>query len=220
MPESEASGEATVDDPIDDPIDADRVAARSPDTADDDSAAPGEFGYLFDGPDYADHGAGERDPAAEYPAVDPGRPEAAATPSGEARFDAFNSDTWNFQPAPTPWHQTRQNVVVLTVVAIAVIALIVSVVLLVFRGSPDDQVVPAIESSATPTTATTTAEVVSTSEVPPPLPPPPPPPPPPPSEPEVDRAPVVVRPQPTKKPELNVTRSPISVSPKMPTGLP
>ena len=152
---------------------------------------------------------------AEETVVDPGWPEDVPPPDPDGpAFDAFNATTWNFKPAPTPWYRTRQSVVAMAAASIAVLALVVSVALLTVRGPSETEDLPATQTSSAPTTATTPE---TTSAVPPPLPPPPPPPPP--TASEIKRAPVIVRPtRQTKKPEINVTRSPMSVSPQKPSG--
>jgi hypothetical protein len=148
-------------------------------------------------------------------------------------FDAFNVNTWSFKPAPTPWYRTRQAVTVIVAVSAAVAAIVVSGVLLVFRvpgGTVDE-----VTSSVTPTAPTSAQPVpVATSAAPePPLPPPPPPEAASPgtaapetAAPEtalpVNTAPTYeaprVQPRQTKGPEINVTRSPISVAPQPRTG--
>jgi hypothetical protein len=221
--ESEASREARLDDTVDNPVDTDQLAVGQP-VDDGAPEATGEFGYLFDEPEYIDPVAEfddqsevaferEDEPAAEWVAPPPLDPT-------EHPFDAFNAGTWNFKPATVPWYRTRSAIVALVAASLAVVALVVSVVLLAFRGSSGDEKVPApTETSTAPTTETVP---VITSELPPPPPPPPPSPPPPPPLPpsasEIERAPVIIPRQPTntKKPEFNVTRSPLSVSPQMP----
>jgi hypothetical protein len=180
-----------LDDPVDDPVDMDQL--------DVDPTVDGEF---------AEECADDPHPDPEW--VEPAPP----TESEERTFDAFNASTWNFKPAPTPWYRTGHAAPVIVAVSIAVVALIVSVVLLAFRGSSDAETVPASETSTVPTSSTAPS---TTSDVP--LPPPPPPPPPPPTASEIERAPVIVRqqPRPTKKPEINVTRLPMSVSPQKPS---
>jgi hypothetical protein len=221
--DSEASGEAWVDDPVDDRVDTDQLAVGSSENG----AAPAadaEFGYLFDADqpeveaggqhtEIVDEYADEPTVAAEW--IEPAPP----TEAEEQTFDAFNATTWNFKPAPTPWYRTGPSLTVIVALSIAVVALVVSAVLLAFRGSPAEENIPA-NAPETSTAPTTETAPVATSEEPPPPPPPPAPPPPPPAPPtasEVSRAPVYQRPpQPTKKPEINVTRSPMSVRPQMP----
>ena len=140
---------------------------------------------------------------------------APPTEATERTFDAFNESTWNFKPAPTPWYRTGRSRAVIVAVSLAVIALVVSGVLLAFRGSSGEHTIPANgpDTSTAPTTATAPPTTAAES----PLPPPPPPPPPPPTASEINRAPIVERQQqPKKKPEINVTRTPMSVHPQMP----
>ena len=156
-------------------------------------------------------------------------------PDDPGHFDAFNDNTWSFKPAPTPWYRTGQATTAIIAASAAVAAIVVSGVLLVFRGS--GSTVDQVTSSVTPTAPTSAAPVsVASSEAPPPplppsppplppsppLPPPlPPPAPPPPSEtaaspvnPAPRYEPPPVQPRQTKGPEMNITRSPISVAPQ------
>lgn len=57
------------------------------------------------------------------------------TAAEEQTFDAFDSSTWNFKPAPTPWYRTGSTPVLVAAVSVAAVALVVSVVLLAFRGT-------------------------------------------------------------------------------------
>jgi hypothetical protein len=138
-------------------------------------------------------------------------------------FDAFDEGTWDqdFTPVATaPWYRSSQSRTLMIASAIALSAIVISVSLLVFRHplASDDS------TTVDDTTASTTPLATATSEKPPPaLPPPPAPPPPPPAPSAVNQAPAVVRPSvrqgPTKKPEINVTRTPatrqpISVAPQ------
>lgn len=165
--------------------------------------AAGHFDYLW--PDAAQETAGE----------------AAHGPDGGAQvaadgFDAFDSTTWNFKPAPVPWYRTRRAAVALGAAAVATVAIVVSLVLLVVRN-------PSSIVDRAPTSATTTAPSPTAPPPPPlraglsPAPPPPPPPPAPPAAPPPPQEPVYRQPQqptPTKRPEINVTRTPYSVAPQ------
>ena len=182
--------------------------------------ASGDFDYLreetdgSDGVDVDDEGnAYGSEPDLDYLLAD-GEPKA------HDGFDAFDEKTWDedFTPVSTEqWHRSSQARTLLIASAAALSAIVISVVLLVFRGSPAaDEPVP---SESTP--STTTPLATATSEQPPPEPPPPPPPPPEPST--MNEAPAVVRPtvrpRPTNKPEIGVTRTPatrlpISVAPQ------
>ena len=145
----------------------------------------------------------------------------AEQPQAGDGFNAFDQNTWDedFTPvSTTPWHRSPQSRTLLIASAVALSAIVISVSLLVFR-SPSRSGEP---SPADTTTAVTTPLATATSERPPP-PPPPPPEPPPPEPSTADEAPVVirptVRPRPTNKPEIGVTRtpqtrSPISVAPQ------
>ena len=183
--------------------------------------ASGDFNYLreetdgSDGVDVVDEGNAHASEA------DLGYLLAEGELKEHDGFDAFDENTWDevFTPVPTEqWHRSSQARTLLIASAAALSAIVISVVLLVFRGSPAaDEPVP---SESTP--PTTTPLATATSEQPPPEPPPPPPPPPP--EPStMNEAPAVVRPtvrpRPTNKPEIGVTRTPatrlpISVAPQ------
>lgn len=192
MPESEGSGESV----LDDPVDTDQLGVQEPPTPEPDD----EFDYLL--------GTPEREPEPESDTASP-QPPGPEDPNFTP-FDAFNASTWRFKPAPVPWYRTRPAVAGITAVAIALVALVVAVVLLAFRQPADDEV-PAPRTSTTPATATPTTVTATSSALPPP---PPPPPPPPVSAPAGGGGGGPVGTRPTKKPEINVTRKPISVRPQ------
>jgi hypothetical protein len=162
---------------------------------------PGEFDYLFRD---ADDDPWE-DPLADDP-DDSG---------GDGHFDAFNAGTWSFQPAPTPWYRTKQAATAIVAAAAATAAIVVAGVLLVVRA-PSNAIEETTSVTPTAPTSAAPAELATSAPEPPPLPPPPPP-----AEtsasPE-NPAPVYtnprVEPRPTKAPEINVTRSPMSVAPQ------
>jgi hypothetical protein len=182
--------------------------------------------------------AGELDPPRDAPDDDlwdePGdnfwdnQPDPDDYPNDNGHFDAFNVNTWSFKPAPTPWYRTKQALIAIIAASAAVAAIVVSGVLLVFRGpagTVDDGpggTVDEVTSSVTPTAPTSAQPApVATSAAPePPLPPPPPPPPE--TASPVNTAPTYeaprVQPRQTKGPEINVTRSPISVAPQPRSG--
>jgi hypothetical protein len=202
-----------LDDPVDDPVDTDRLSVDTPDDVDA-PATDGEFGYLLDEQDYSKFHQVEHEDVPADPAWTEPPP-----PPGERTFDAFNASTWNFKPSSTPWYRTGRTPTVLVAVTVAVVALVVSVVLLAFRGSSEDDTAPVKSPDASTAPTTATAPPATSAEPPPPPPPPPAPPPPPPTASEIDQPPVYQRPQqrqPTRKPEINVTRSPMSVKPQMP----
>jgi hypothetical protein len=125
-------------------------------------------------------------------------------------FDDFDLDNWSFKPAVVPWYRTRQATVALVAAAVAAAAIVVSGVLLLLRdSSPADA----------PGSTTTSPSPSATSPLPSPslrvgVPPAPPGPPPPPEE--TPQAPVyrpTHRPTETKKPEIGVTRTPVTRSP-------
>jgi len=166
--------------------------------------AQGDFGYLI--------GEAEVpyvDPTAAAPADDQWEPPEPAQ-RWDAGFDAFDASTWRFEPAPVPWYRTGQGLTALIATTVAAIALVVSAVLLVFRGTG-----ATVEETTpvTPPAPTTTIAPSATTSAPPPPPPPPPPPetseaPPPPAQVIVPRTPRA-----TKEPEIGVTRTPVTRSP-------
>jgi hypothetical protein len=237
---------------LDDSVDTDRLAIPVPEApAEPEPGVPGDdFGYLFNDPadDRSDaepvadgapddgwEGAGwtgwedarpvELDPesvADQYTDQYVGQADDQYADPDEDRFDAFNANTWHFKAPPTPWYRTRQAQIALAAVAVALIALVVSVVLLTIRGPADTDETPVTDTSSTPTTAATTPE--TTSALPPPAPPPPPPPT---SASSIAPPPVYNRPRgeprQTKPPEIGVTRTPvtrtqISVAPQPRSG--
>jgi hypothetical protein len=217
--------------------------------------APGDFDYLFDDPaDDDGWTAPERAADTEVPEDlgyrfspdddlwdDPDDNFWARGPeTADDGFDAFDTNTWHFKSAPTPWYRTKQAMTALIATAAAMAAIVVSGVLLVFHtpGNVVDQT-PSPERTAVPTSAAPATVASSATEPPPPphpspspppspspSPPPPeappeaPPPPPPPPPPQtaassVNTAPDVprVQPRPTKEPEIGVTRTPATRSP-------
>lgn len=174
--------------------------------------ASGDFDYLIDDTvdveDAADSGA--QTPADFFD------PEKA--PGRDMRFDAFDEDTWYFEPAPPPWYRTRLNLGILIAAGIAAIALVVSVVLLVVRA-PE----PAVDRNDKPVrpSVQTTAPARAPSprnESPPPPPPPPPPreeasPPPAAPPPPATYRPRTPAPRSGREPEIGVTRTPVTRSP-------
>jgi hypothetical protein len=199
-----------------------------------DREASGDFDYLWDDPADADgltsddaalevQPAGELDSPRDDLWDEPGDNfwDNQPDPDDNGHFDAFNVTTWSFKPAPTPWYRTKQALTAIIAVSAAVAAIVVSGVLLVFRGPGGT--VDEVTSSVTPTAPTSAQPApVATSAAPePPLPPPLPPPPPETASP-VNTAPRYeaprVQPRQTKGPQINVTRSPMSVAPQPRTG--
>jgi hypothetical protein len=214
--DSDSGGDARLSDPVDtDPI-AIQVPEALPghpaDTTNGATASsPNQFGYLLD--DAAeDAPVGYTEPDGIVWGETVTLPELERD---EDRFDAFNASTWTFRPPPTPWFRTRQALIAIAAVIGAVIALVVSIVLLVIRGPSDTEAPQPTDTSTAPTTATAPE---TTSALPPPPPAAPPPPPPPPSAaPPVYNQPRS-QPTPKKGPEINVTRSPMSVAPQQRPG--
>jgi hypothetical protein len=141
----------------------------------------------------------------------------ASDPSREHDgFDAFDENTWGevfTSVSTTPWYRSRQVQTLILASGAALAAIVISVVLLAFRGSPGEN------DKRSPTQITTTPGTTALATKPSEAPPPPPPPPPPSPEPApVERAPAVqqpaVQPRPTRAPEINVTRLPMSVAPQ------
>ncbi|OBG98979.1 hypothetical protein A5698_11015 [Mycobacterium sp. E136] len=174
--------------------------------------ASGDFDYLIDDTvdveDAADSGAQTQ--------ADFFDPEKA--PGRDMRFDAFDADTWYFEPSPPPWYRTRLNLCILIAAAIAAIALVVSVVLLVVRAPEpavdrnDKPVRPSVQTTAPPRTPS------PRNESPPPPPPPPPPredasPPPAAPPPPATYRPRTPAPRSGREPEIGVTRTPVTRSP-------
>lgn len=214
MPDSDASGESV----LEEPVDTDRINVPVPPPGDDGQ----DFDYLLGDDEQAvvdESGDGDGPPAApenlDFAPVayeDGWEYAPAGTPHDERPFDAFNANTWRFKPAPPPWYQASSARLAIAAVVIALVALVVAVVLLAFRG-PSENTVPSRETSTAPATSTPTTVTARTSALPPPPPPPPPPP---------EPAPAGggggggqrVEPRQTKKPEINVTRNPLSVRPQ------
>jgi hypothetical protein len=197
--------------------------------------ASGDFDYLWDDPAEDDGLIGHDQDFDAHPAdeadlsKDPGddlwdepddsfwdnRPDVADEHRFGAfdGFNAFDNDTWTFTPAPVPWYRTKPAMAAIVATSAAAIAIVVAGVLLVFRAPSDTGT--AVPSSVTPTAPTSAAPVpVASSEPPPPAPPPPPPPE---TASRVNTAPryeAPRAPRPAKGPEINVTRSPISVAPQ------
>ncbi|WP_157561446.1 hypothetical protein [Mycobacterium sp. E802] len=122
----------------------------------------------------------------------------------------FELHDWSFKPAPVPWYRTRRATLALIATGLAAAAIVISGVLLLLRDSaPSDT--PSPTTSPSPST-TNPAPSPSLRVGVPPAPPAPPPPPPE----ETQQAPVyrpTHRPTPTKKPEIGVTRTPVTRSP-------
>lgn len=121
--------------------------------------------------------------------------------------------TLTFRVRPEPWY--RSNAAKLTLVVLGLLVAVVSIVILLWPSSTDapsdsGATTPAPSPSASATPSTTTPSTPPRVELPPP------PPPPPTSEstaPPVYYPPYYGPPQPTRKPRIDVTRTPISVSP-------
>jgi hypothetical protein len=124
-------------------------------------------------------------------------------------FDAFDSNTWHFEPAPPPWYRSKQALTALTAAAAAAVALVISAVLLVFRPGTAMDETTYVTPTAPPTTAASTELATSAAPPPPPA--------------ETSAAPIEPGPvqtyrprnppRTTKQPEIGVTRTPVTRSP-------
>ena len=203
--------------------------------------ASGDFDYLMDDPADEDGLTSDDDVSDALPAEeldpqlkDPGddlldepddnfwdnQPDPGDDPGVAGQFDAFNDNTWSFAPPPTPWYRTKQALTAIIAATAAIAAIVVSGVLLVLRGSEGTvdnvtSVPPSAPTSAEPAPMATSGAPEPSLSAPPP---PPPPPPPPATAFPVNPAPNYqaprVQPRQTKGPEINVTRSPMSVAPQ------
>ncbi len=164
-----------------------------------------------------------------------GQPDPITEPIGLAEDDDTRdirdhpvgsaSRTLTFKPAAAPWYRDRRGLVVL--IAVIAVAVVLALVPMLLKGSGPGSEEP---TNAPPTTAgpaPTSAQPTSNSNAPTltsrSAPPPPPSPPQPPPPPPTQEAPVYVPQYPgprsgssseQAKPEIGVTRAPISVSPK------
>jgi hypothetical protein len=138
------------------------------------------------------------------------------TVNGQLR--ASNNSTLTFRPPPAPWYRTKQATIALIAVAAAAVA--VPLVLLVWPG--DSSTGPGQSTSVAPQASTTAAQPSPSTDQPTPveaLPPLPPPPPPPPAEDagSADTQPYPqarpAAPEPTQKPDIGVTRTPVTRAP-------
>jgi hypothetical protein len=125
-------------------------------------------------------------------------------------------DSLTFKPAvATPWYRTRRGLIVLIVVIVVAVALALTPLLL--RGPSDEPTNMTPSTEPAPSSVQPSATSVAPSLTSQPAPPPPPPPPP-------AQEPPAYRPQypssgggygsQAPKPEIGVTRTPISVAPK------
>jgi hypothetical protein len=136
--------------------------------------------------------------------------EAALHSHEPGTFDAFDADTWYFEPAPAPWYRRRSALIGWIGVGAAAAALVISAVLLIVRspGADDNDTTTPVEPSTT--TEVSTEEATSSAAPPPP--------------PETSAEPVdpgtaeTVRPpnpapRSTRPPQIGVTRTPVTRSP-------
>lgn len=137
--------------------------------------------------------------------------------------------TLTFKPAPVPWYRTKPaRVAFLGAAGLAVVLAIVPLVLRSPGTAPEESTGPAptATTSAGPASTTAPSDARPTPTSAPAPPPPPPPAPPPPAE---DSAPAYTRQYPAprtaappqqEKPEIGVTRAPMSVEPGIRTPPP
>ncbi|KUI35804.1 hypothetical protein AU197_18270 [Mycobacterium sp. IS-1590] len=173
----------------------------------------GDFDYLTDDPvdvvKAADSGA-EADADVFDPEKVPGR---------DMMFDAFDENSWYFEPAPPPWYRTRRNLGILLATALAAAALVVSAVLLILRapGEPAGRDPEPVRPTVQTTAPARTQPQSPNTQAPPPRPAPPP-------RVETSAAPVTPAPPATyrprtpptrtgRDPEIGVTRTPVTRSP-------
>ena len=156
------------------------------------------------------------------PSEEVGRAFSYAGPFIDRRPGSYS--TLTFKPAPQPWYRTRRGLVVL--LAVVAVAVVLSIIPLLLRSpAPDSEEstnAPPTSAGPAPTSAQQTSNSVAPTLTSQPAPPPPPPPPPP-SPPAQDDAPAYTREYPAPrggssseptKPDIDVTRAPISVAPK------
>lgn len=139
------------------------------------------------------------------------------TVNGQLR--ASDTSTLTFRSPPAPWYRTKQARI--TLVAVAAAAVVVPIVLLAWPDSSSTGPAPStsVAPQPSPTQPALSSVPPTPINLPPPLPPPPPPPPAPPPE-DTGSAPTYNEPywtrpapEPTQKPNVDVTRAPISVAP-------
>lgn len=128
--------------------------------------ASGDFDYLIgdltEASRESDMSEGD-DALAEPAGADEVDPVSQGQDTGA--FNAFDADTWYFEPAPPPWYRRKQALTVLIVSGAAAVVLVIAAVLLIARspGGEEDTTTP-VESTAT---TATTAESATSSRQPP-----------------------------------------------------
>ena len=85
--------------------------------------ASGDFEYLIGD-------LTEATPGSDVPDADDAPAEPVAD-QDTGSFDAFDADTWYFEPAPPPWYRRPQALLVLIASAAAAAALVIAAVLLI-----------------------------------------------------------------------------------------
>jgi hypothetical protein len=75
---------------------------------------------------------------------------AEPVPADTGAFDAFDADTWYFEPDPPPWYRRKQALAVLIASGAAAAALVIAAVLLIVRspGGAEEKTTP-VEPTAT-----------------------------------------------------------------------
>ena len=128
--------------------------------------APGDFDYLFDDPaDPADIDEVTGDAHApegldddQWDEPDGNFWDRDAQLTDDGQFDAFNTNTWYFRPAPTPWYRTKQAMTALIAAAAAMALAIVGCRLCCWRSA-----LPTTPMTHITTTVTPTAPISQTS---------------------------------------------------------
>ncbi|MGV0810448.1 hypothetical protein ABQF34_00650 [Mycolicibacterium boenickei] len=121
----------------------------------------------------------------------------------------FDLDGWSFKPAMVPWYRTRRAMIALTAAAVAACAIVVSGVLLLLRDSPATEGPEPTTAPSPSATSPAPSQPLRVGV----LPAPPAPPPPPEQTPQAPSYRPTHRPSQTKKPEIGVTRTPVTRSP-------
>jgi len=85
---------------------------------------------------------------------EPAPPEEFGEPARNGAFDAFDADTWYFEPDPPPWYRRKKALTVWLAATAAAAALVVAAVLLILRSPGTTEDTP---TSAEPTAPATTA---------------------------------------------------------------
>ena len=211
MTERGALWDWDLDSPPEDPADSEEIAGHEPITE------------PIPVVDVDDRSEGQPEPASSDEPEEPERQFSYARAFVD-RQPGSPTSTLTFKPARRPWYRTKHGMTAL--IAAVAVALLLAILPLVLRGpgaAPEESTGPA-PTGAPSSEPTPSSALPASSDAAPTLtsaPAPPPPPPPPPPAPAQDSAPVYPReypaPRTADKPEVDVTRAPISVAPKVRT---